>query len=136
VVFLPDSPAAEEAVVDGGISNRAAAENQSLYRSTNERMKELNEVFEEVASVNSEWICECADTECTLRVSATLDEYEAVRLNSRTFLVYPGHVYPEVERVVRENERFTIVKKIGESGKIAEQLDPRGPRMIGNPRRA
>jgi hypothetical protein len=124
VVFLPDVPAAEEAVV-AGISSLRAAENQSLYRSTNERLKELNEVFEEVASVSSEWICECADTECTLRVSATLDEYEAVRQNSRTFIVHDGHVYPEVERVVRINERFTIVEKIGDAGVVAEELDPR-----------
>jgi hypothetical protein len=108
--------------VDGTISSQRAAENQSLYRAANERIKELNEVFDEVASVPSEWVCECADTECISRVLATLQEYESVRSNPRTFLVYPGHVYPEVEIVTAGNERFTIVEKIGEAGEIAEQL--------------
>ena len=109
----------------GTISSQRAAENQSLYRSTNERIKELNAVFDEIASVPSEWVCECADTECISRISATLQEYESVRSNPRTFVVYPGHVYPEVEIVTVENERFAIVKKTGHSGVVAEELDPR-----------
>jgi hypothetical protein len=102
--------------VDGTIGSTRAVENQSLYRSTNERMKELNEVFDDIASVPSDWVCECADTECISRVSATLNEYESVRSNPRTFMVYPGHVYPEVEIVTAGNERFTIVEKTGHSG--------------------
>jgi hypothetical protein len=119
-------PAAEEAIpVDGTISSQRAAENQSLYRSTNERIKKLNEVFDEIASVPSEWVCECADTECTSRISATLQEYESVRSNARAFIVYRGHVFPHVEVVVAGNERFTIVEKIGDAGEVAEGLDPR-----------
>ena len=73
----------------------------------------------------SEWLCECADTACTLRIQATRQEYELVRANGRTFIVYPGHVYPQVECVLSENERFTIVEKIDDGGQIAESLDPR-----------
>jgi hypothetical protein len=124
VVFLPDVPA-EGVPVDDTTSSTRAAENQSSYRSANERIKELNQVFDEVASLPGEWICECADTECTRRVSATLQEYQSVRSNPRTFLVYPGHIYSQVEVVVSENERFTIVEKIGEAGIVAEQLAPR-----------
>jgi hypothetical protein len=67
----------------------------------------------------------CADTHCTLRINATLQEYETVRANGRTFLVCPGHVYPEVERVVAENDRFATVEKLSDAGQIAESLDPR-----------
>ena len=101
---------------------------QSLYRSINEQIAQLNEAFSEVFPDGeglSEWVCECADTTCTLRVKATLREYELVRANGRTFIVYPGHVYLEVERVLRENERFSVVEKIDNGGEVAEALDPR-----------
>ena len=111
--------------MDGGISSERAGQNQSLYRTINERIKELNETFAEAGVPNSEWICECADTDCILRLTATLNEYETVRSNPRTFIISPGHVYPEVERVLRENDRFMIVEKLDHSGQIAEALNPR-----------
>ena len=114
--------------MDGKISAERAAQNQSLYRSINEQITELNEAFSDVfpgSESLSEWICECADTSCSLRIQATRQEYELVRANGRTFIVYPGHVYPEVEGVLGENERFMVVEKFDESGQIAETLDPR-----------
>jgi len=115
----------EEAAVDGGISAERAAENQSRYRSINEDVKTINTVFEDSTQAKSEWICECADTECVTRVLATLHEYETARTNPRWFIVYPGHIYPKVERVVAENERYVTVEKLDNGGEIAEALDPR-----------
>jgi len=115
----------EEAVVDGGISSERAAQNQSRYRSINEDVKAINAVFEDSATATSEWICECADTECVTRVLVTLREYETVSTNPRAFIVYPGHIYPEVERVVAENDRYKTVEKLDTGGEIAEALDPR-----------
>ena len=111
--------------MDSSITSRRAAENQSTYRSVNERLKDLNEAFEAAAAIGSEWVCECLDTECSNRISATPDEYETVRADPRTFIVYPGHVYPEFERVVRSNERFAVVEKIGAAGEVSDELDPR-----------
>jgi len=118
----------EEAAVDGGISGERAARNQSRYRSINEDVKTINTVFEDFANASGEWICECADTECVTRVIATLREYETVRTNPRAFIVSPGHIYPEVERVVAENERFTTVEKFDNGGEVAEALDRRNRR--------
>ena len=124
--LLPGSaPLSRGGDLDGGVSGERAAHNQSLYRSINERLEELNQVFAEAGLASSEWICECADTECAIRVTATLDEYEAVRSNPRTFIVSPGHLYPEVERVLRENDRFTTVEKLDNAGQIAGTLHPR-----------
>ena len=113
--------------MDGELSSERAAQNQSLYRSINENIIDLNQTLAEVTTTpfSGEWICECADTRCTLRIEATLQEYEAVRANGRTFLVFPGHVYPEVEQVAAENDRFTTVEKLDKAGQIAENLDPR-----------
>ena len=90
--------------MDGELSGERAAENQSLYRSINESVHDLNQTFGEVTITpfSGEWICECADTHCMLRINATLQEYETVRANGRTFLVVPGHVYPEVGDYRRE----------------------------------
>ena len=101
------------------------AENEILYRSVNERIEEINRGLDGLAAVESQWVCECADTGCTTRVRATLSEYEAVRAKSRTFIVAPGHVDPFVEHVVRGNERFTVVEKDGVAGELAELRDTR-----------
>jgi hypothetical protein len=111
--------------LDGGINSERAAHNQSLYRSINEKIVELNQTLAEAGSEDSEWICECADTECTARVAATLPEYEMVRSNPRTFIISPGHLYPQVERVLNQNDRYMVVEKIDNAGQIAETLDPR-----------
>jgi hypothetical protein len=111
--------------VDGNIGSERAARNQSLYREINEKIAELNQTFAEAGIETSEWICECADVNCTVRLHATLDEYEHVRSNPRTFMIAIGHLYPEVERTVSENDRFTIVQKLDNGGELAETLDPR-----------
>jgi hypothetical protein len=111
--------------LDGGISNERAARNQSLYRSINEKIVELNQSFAEAGFANSEWICECADTDCAVRVAATLPEYEMVRSNPRTFIIALGHLYPEVERVLNQNDRYMTVEKIDQAGQVAETLNPR-----------
>src|SRR5689334_7076637 len=111
--------------MDGEISSQRAGRNQSLYREINETVSELNRTFAEAGFETSEWICECADTECIARIQATLVEYEGVRSNPRTFIVSPGHIYPEIERPLSENGRFMIVEKLDNAGQVAEALDPR-----------
>ena len=103
-----------------------AARNQSLYREINERIEGLNESFASVTE-NSEWICECANTSCVEMIAMSLHEYEAVRRDPRHFLVRPddAHVWPDVERVVQRSANYWVVEKVGESGKLADRLDPR-----------
>src|SRR5881275_1191141 len=52
-----------------------------------------------------EFVCECGSRSCEAVVRLTLDEYEAVRTDSRRFAVVPGHVFLHTERVVAGNER-------------------------------
>jgi hypothetical protein len=102
-----------------------AARNQSLYRDVNERIQDLNEAFDDVLSFTGEWVCECADETCTSPLELTLAEYEAVRSHPNQFAVLPGHVFPDVERVVEENDRYVVVSKLGKGGEYATQHDPR-----------
>lgn len=94
--------------------------NEALYRSVNDSIAELSKSLGDGLDLHCEWLCECADPNCTTRVAVTASEYEAVRANARTFMVYPGHVAPRVEHVVRGNERFTVVEKLGVRAEVAE----------------
>lgn len=106
-------------------TDRAArtAQNESLFREVNERVKELNTAFDAL-SRHAEWICECGNTECLAPVQMTHEEYDAVRARgSDCFLVKPdeAHVRPEVENIVERHERYWVVQKIGLAAEIAEE---------------
>ena len=103
-----------------------AAKNQSLFREVNERVKDVNASFNPLLEL-SDWLCECAIETCVERISMTPQEYETVRAKGNHFAVSPddGHVVPEVERVVEQQDRYWVVEKIGHAGRIAENFDPR-----------
>jgi hypothetical protein len=97
--------------------------NEALFRDVNERIAESAERFD---AEKTEFVCECSDPSCTERVPATLAEYESVRKKSTTFLLAPGHVEPDVERVVSHRGRFQIVEKVQEAMRqTVIRLDPR-----------
>ena len=103
-----------------------AAQNQSLFREINERIKDLNEGFSLVLA-SGEWVCECANETCTERISMSAQEYEAIRSAGVRFFVAPGeeHVWPDVEGVTKRYDRYWVVEKIGHSGEMAREADPR-----------
>jgi 5-bromo-4-chloroindolyl phosphate hydrolysis protein len=98
-----------------------AARNQSLFRSINERMESLNEAFESLTSTFA-IACECADVTCVEMLEIEPQEYEAVRAEPRHFAVRPGHVYSDVETVVREGHEYVVVEKVGVAGEVAEEI--------------
>ena len=104
-------------------SNERAARNESLFREVNERIESgapaLGPMF-------TEFMCECADDSCFEHVSLTIEECESVRTTSPAhFIVKPGHVYSDVERVVGgAGDRYEIVKKV-ETAEVAAELGPR-----------
>jgi len=83
--------------------------NEALFRDVNERIAENADRSE---ANGTEFVCECADPDCTERVPATLAEYEGVRKRSTTFLLAPGHAEPEIEQVVSDRGRFHVVEKV------------------------
>jgi hypothetical protein len=103
-----------------------AARNQALCRDVNERIEELAESFAVEISYRN-FICECADTECSEPIRMTVAEYEAVRADPTLFVVFPSaeHVVPAVEDVVSRDERYWTVGKLGVAAEVAAKLDPR-----------
>jgi transcription initiation factor TFIID subunit TAF12 len=99
------------------------ARTEALFRDVNERIAESAERFD---ADSTEFVCECADANCTDRLEATLDEYEAVRADGATFLLAPGHAHGDIERVVEDRRRFHIVEKVHATVRATVQrLDPR-----------
>jgi hypothetical protein len=98
-----------------------AARNQSLFRSLNEKVNEINEGFQVVLE-DADYVCECAKDDCLERVRLTADEYTAIRRVPTHFFVKRDHVFPEVERIVDERDGFVVVEKFGEAGAEAVAL--------------
>ena len=100
------------------------ARNETSFRAINERLERGLKQLPHSPDLH-EFVCECGSRECTEMVSLTFDEYEAARADPNYFVVRPGHVFPQVERILTEHERYFLLEKIGESREITEEADPR-----------
>lgn len=98
--------------------------NEALFRQVNEQINALNRTFGEITTMTM--ICECGDGDCTEQLEIPLAEYEGVRADSRSYIVVPGHVIPDLESVVDRKERYEVVRKgPGVPSRVAEETDPR-----------
>jgi hypothetical protein len=113
-------------VGDASAREERAATNQTLFREINERVKELHQGFSLVLPLG-EWICECADDTCTDKVAMSANEYEAIRNDGARFFVAPSdeHVWYDIERVTVRTANYWVVEKVGRSGAMAREADPR-----------
>ena len=105
---------------------RSAAYNQALFRSVNERMATLNEVFQEFTPYGS-WMCECFRTDCVEMIEMTLAEYEELRSHPERFAVvgHPSHVDADAEEIVERGERYWTIEKTGVESAVVRALDER-----------
>src|SRR3954467_9887034 len=102
------------------------AENETLFREVNERVADTAAHYVGADDTSThEYFCECANADCTFRVTLTGAQYASVRADPKQFVVLPLHFTPEVETLVAKNEGHWLVRKIGEAGEYVEKLDPR-----------
>ena len=97
--------------------------NEAAFRVANERMRGWDE--RRSATEPQDYICECSNPDCRERVLLTRDEYEAVRRDSRRFVIVPGHEIPEAEEVVERHAGHAVIQKPPSARAIAERTDPR-----------
>jgi hypothetical protein len=84
------------------------ARTQATTRQINEQIEQARPAVEGYI-----WIlCECGQLECDRHIAITVAEYEALRADATRFAVVRAHVIPEVERVVEETDRYTVVAKL------------------------
>ena len=102
---------------------RRLALNEALFREANERVETVADQLG--PDVPYDFLCECANADCTFRISLRLTVYESIRADPRQFVVLPLHYTPEVEDLVIEEDTHWVVRKTGEAGEYVEHLDPR-----------
>jgi AraC-like DNA-binding protein len=100
------------------------AQNETLFREVNERVETL--AHQLGPNHPYQFLCECANPDCTFRITLPLSVYEDVRADAKQFVVLPLHYTPEVEDLVVKEDAYWIVRKTGEAGEYVEHLDPRG----------
>jgi len=100
------------------------ARNETLFREVNERIEDLALTHDDEDHIY-EFLCECSNAHCDLRLSVPLSTYERARADSAVFIVAPGHDLPEIEKVVLRGTGFQLVRKQGEAAELAEETDPR-----------
>ncbi len=113
--------------VKNGTQGGSVVRTQALFREVNERVSDLG--LSNGAGELREFLCECGSEACTEPIALSSEEYEAVRRIPTHFLVKPGHVVPELERVVVREDRYSVVEKVGEHAGAAVRLDPRRRRV-------
>jgi hypothetical protein len=104
---------------------REEAINETRSRQTNEWIEEANDQFGAGHPMDA-YRCECSELMCSNVISLTRIEYEAVRADGLHFFIAPHHENPELDGLIVEHDRYTIVAKLpGEPAQIALSSDPR-----------
>ena len=100
------------------------AKNEAIVREINEGIEEAK--ASRTPEGDAPVMCECGNLDCELLIAISVSEYDEVHQDPRRFVVVKDHVIPDVERVVAETERFTVVeKREGTAAEVAEASDPR-----------
>jgi len=128
IVFPPAAPRnarADLAYTGASMDAREhrLAQNEVLFREVNERVEAIAHRLG--PEVPYEFVCECANVDCTFRVTLPLSVYEGIRADPKQFVVLPLHYTPEVEELAAEEDTYWVVRKMGEAGEFVEKLDPR-----------
>ena len=102
------------------------AVNETIFRDMNEWTVQMNETQAGGARETEAYLCECSDRGCTDPIRLTRPEYEAIRAEPIRFVIALNHENPEIDLVLRENDRYATVEKLHPAGmRIARATDPR-----------
>jgi hypothetical protein len=85
--------------------------NEALFRAVNEKLRDLNAAFADVAGETAVLVCECSRLDCVQQVEVTLDVFEDLIASPRRFVLVPGHEDPDIEVVVARANGYVIVEK-------------------------
>ena len=107
-----------------GLREERVAKNEAVVREINEQIKQAVESIPPDSFMHI--VCECGYVECDLFIAVTKEEYDRIRNDPLLFGVVGEHVILDIEQIVTENDRFTIVeKRQGTPAEVAIRTDPR-----------
>jgi hypothetical protein len=108
-----------------GLREERVAKNEAVSREINEQIEQANDSRPPNSFLHI--VCECGYDTCDLFIGVLKDEYERVRDDPRQFIVRGEHVILDVELIVEQRDRFTIVaKRQGTPSQVATRTDPGG----------
>jgi hypothetical protein len=85
--------------------------NEQAFRDYNDRRLQHESVDETDDQEPIPFVCECGDKDCHQALVMTAAEFTEAHSAPNRFIVKPGHVYPDVERVISEENTFAVVEK-------------------------
>jgi anti-sigma B factor antagonist len=85
--------------------------NEQAFRDYNDRRLQHEAVDETDDQDPIPFVCECGDKDCHQALVMTAAEFTEAHSAPNRFIVKPGHVYPDVERVLAEEKTFAVVEK-------------------------
>lgn len=97
-----------------------AAQNQLLFRSVNERVKELGDrALNSLAEID--FACECDDQTCFAPITLPLEEFAGIDAAENQFIVLPGHEDPDVDDVIDRRDGYLVVAKRGAGAELVRR---------------
>jgi hypothetical protein len=95
--------------------------NEILFREVNERIVDVADPSHPEDDVVV--LCECGQPDCLLQIDVPASMYAEVRAHGARFLIAPGHMTEDIERVVQREDAYLVVEKVGRAGRVAEEQD-------------
>jgi hypothetical protein len=86
--------------------------NEESFREYNNRRMSQEPVDADDDEEQIPFLCECGDFTCVQALVVTAAEFVAAHDAANRFMVRPGHVFEDVERVVRHHETYEVVEKL------------------------
>jgi anti-anti-sigma factor len=105
-----DTPETSSSVV-WQARKRRIIKNEQTFRDYNNRRMQSEAIDATDDHEPIPFICECGSSDCIQSIMVTAAQFSEAHAAPNLFLVKPGHVYPDLERVVSEHETFAIVEK-------------------------
>jgi hypothetical protein len=97
-----------------------AAQNQMMFRSVNDQIKEAGEKLGD-STEELDFACECADDMCMEKIRLSSHQFLGIESEANRFIVLRGHELPEVEDVIAERVGFLIVSKRGAGAEFVQE---------------
>jgi hypothetical protein len=88
-------------------SETERADTADLFRVLNDRIRDI----EQRRVGEHPFVCECGDETCTRAMRMTDLEYTALRSDSRTFAVFPGHEDEAETEILIRSDRYVVVRR-------------------------
>ena len=85
--------------------------NETLFRTVNNKLRDLNVEFESFADETALFVCECSRLECIDQIDLPVAIFDKLSARPAHFVLVPGHETPDIEVVVERNHKYLVVEK-------------------------